>query len=94
MVAAFPIRQPERRRLVAHLVNYDVDLEHDQIRETSASLALPRPVYLRGRLRARLIPPVGEPEELRLNAGSSILEVEVPKLGAYGAVVIEGTDAS
>jgi hypothetical protein len=43
LVAAFPILQPTRKRVVIHIVNYDVDLDADTFREkTNLEVAIAR----------------------------------------------------
>jgi len=55
MVGAFPVVQPERGRTVVHLVNYDVDLANDEVREQpSFTINLPLASPPKGELRAEL----------------------------------------
>ncbi|MFH0945680.1 MAG: hypothetical protein V2A76_10825 [Planctomycetota bacterium] len=91
LVSAFPILQPERRRLVVHLVNYDVDYEQDVIREKTATrVRLERPPFLSDPVEATLfIKGVAHPEQLDVTASETSISFEIPRLGLSASVVLE-----
>ncbi len=91
LVTVFPIAQPERNRLVAHLANCDIDYAADKIREkTDVELRLWAPSFVRGQVSASLITPDAEPVSLPVKAGGDAVTLTVPRLGAYATVVVAG----
>jgi hypothetical protein len=89
LVSAFPVLQPERQRLIVHLVNCDIDYDKDRIRErTDVPLSLARPAFLRGTVAALLYWPGQEPEALPVLASGERLTFTVPHLGVTATVVI------
>ena len=89
VVSAYPILQPDKNRLVVHLVNYDIDYENDNIREKSdLALNIPRPDYLSGDIRCEIYTPsMGGAQSLEVSASGNTLSCTVPTLGIHAAVV-------
>lgn len=95
LVSAFPVQQPKLRRMVIHLVNYDIDLVQDRVRDAAVPLEAALPRRLAGRpLRARILRRDGSSDALPIEGTAPHLKLTVPKFGAYCAVVIEGGDSS
>lgn len=91
LVSAFPIMQPESRRVVVHLVNYDVDYERDAIREkTGIRVRLTRPPFLADPMEASLYGAGGNPpERLEVTVSNGIISFEVPRLDLFASVALE-----
>jgi len=90
-VSAFPILQPERQRIVVHLVNYDINYEKDAIREKmDVVVNLPSADFLPGRVAARLYAPGDEPESLQVKVEKGHISFTVPQLRISAAVVVAG----
>ena len=90
LVSAFPIVRPHGNRVVVHLVNYDVDVEKDVVREkTNVRIQLPSKLVRTGRLQAQLHgADFPEPQDLAIEAGIDTITCEVPRLRAAASVVI------
>ncbi len=90
LVCAFPIVQPDRRRLIVHLVNYDVDIAADRVRpKRNIRVALSRPGFLSNAPSATLMMPgVDTPLALDVTATADGITCTVPRLGAYAILVI------
>jgi hypothetical protein len=89
-VSAFPVVQPEQRRVVVHLVNYDIDLAADAVREEeSVTVRLPRSVLPRGRLRAEVSAPgATKPQPLPIVTSADAVSCTIPKLGSAASLVV------
>jgi hypothetical protein len=89
LVCAFPILQPNRGRIVVHLVNYDVDFEQDAIREKfDITVRVPRPVYFNADIEAKLYAAGMEaPQPLTVDQTSTHIECTVPRLGISADLV-------
>jgi hypothetical protein len=89
LASAFLIAHPEKKRLLVHLVNYDIDYEKDKIREqTGLVVNLARAGFLPDDVRARLYVP-GEPTRtLDTSNSKGHLSFSLPPLGVSAVVVI------
>jgi len=89
LTSAFPIIQPEKKRLVVHLVNYDVDYDSDAIREkTDVTVKVAKPAFLAGEIKARLYAPGLEtPENLQVTASDDAMACTIPRLAVAASVV-------
>ena len=89
LIGAFPILQPEKKRLIVHLVNYDVDYENDAIREkTDVTVKVARPAFLSGEIQARLYAPGLEgPASLQATASDGAVACTIPRLAIAASVV-------
>jgi hypothetical protein len=90
LVSAFPILQPEKRRMVVHLINYDVDYSNDSVREkTDIAIRIFRPDFLTGPVEGLWYAPgLGEPERIVVDASGDALSCVVPRLATTGALVL------
>jgi hypothetical protein len=89
-VCAFPLVQPEQRRVVVHLVNEDIDLANDAVREKrSVTVRLPRSLLPRGNVRAEVFAP-GEtkPQRLEVVTSAGAVSCTIPKLTTAASLVI------
>jgi hypothetical protein len=95
LLSAFPVVQPDRRRAVVHLVNYDVDYEADAIRPKSAvRLQLPAPSFLPGELKGTLYHCRGDrTEDVPLSRDESLIRCTIPRVDEGAVLVIETADA-
>ena len=87
LLAAFPITQPDRQRLVIHLVNYDVDDSRDEIR-TKRDVKLTVPTPAQPSTTATVHHSDGRSETLAISIAEGKLELVVPTVKAAAAVVI------
>jgi len=92
LVCAYPILQPEQKRAVIHLVNYDVDAKDDAIKQKeNIRVRLPRPDFLSGEPMLSLSAPGMEsPQAIPVVASGDMLECVVPNLGIYATLTITG----
>lgn len=90
LVCAFPVQQRTHRRTIIHLVNYDIDYEHDTVRgKESIALRIPIALHLAGGLTVTLLAPdTDAPLELPFTTSDGDLHCTVPQLGAWASVVI------
>jgi hypothetical protein len=89
LVSVFPIVQPGSRRLVLHLVNYDIDYERDKIREkANLVVRLARPDLLPDDVTARLYVPGGPTRPLDVKDSKGQLSFSLPRLPVSATVVI------
>ncbi len=88
LVCAFPIEQPERERVVVHLVNYDIDFDNDAIREKEdLRISLIRPPFLTGPVEARLYTPgQEEPTVLESTVEGGTMSCRVPRMAEATSV--------
>jgi hypothetical protein len=90
LVGVFPVSQRDRKRLLVHLVNYDIDYAKDAIRDkTDVVLNVPRPAFLSGAVVSRLYTVASEPQALTVVSSEKHLRLSVPRLGMWGVVVVE-----
>jgi hypothetical protein len=89
LIGTFPILQPEKKRLVVHLVNYDVDYDNDAIRErTDVTVKVPRPAFLSGEIQGRLYAPgLERPESLQVTVSDGAVACTIPRLAIAASVV-------
>jgi 3-keto-disaccharide hydrolase len=89
LLSAFPVLQSDRRRLVVHLVNYDVDYGSDVIRpKKDVDLMLLTPSFLGGKLNATLYGCDEEhATELDIRHDEKAIRCTIPEVG-LGAVVV------
>jgi hypothetical protein len=90
-LSAFPVVQPEHRRVVVHLVNYDLDLPRDAVREKeSVTVKLPKSILPRGSLRAEVLAPAApKSQRLELMSSADAVSCTIPKLGSAASLVIQ-----
>lgn len=87
-VAVFPRVQPREKRLIVHLVNYDIDYAADRVREKQAvQVSLPRPGFLSGMPAATVEVPGQPAQALAVSATKDRFSITVPRLGSTAAVV-------
>jgi hypothetical protein len=80
LVSAFLIRQPDRKRLDVHLINYEIDYAKDLIREkTDVALSVPRPAFLSGNVFSRLYAGEDDPRALDIVPSEARLRFSVPQ---------------
>lgn len=89
LIGAFPILQPEKKRLIIHLVNYDVDYDNDAIREkTDITVKVARPAFLSGEIQARLYAPgLERPGDLQATVSDGAVACTIPRLAIAASVV-------
>ena len=89
LVSAFPVLQPEKKRLVVHVVNYDVDYDHDAIREkTNIRIKIPARNLLSHDVQANLyVPGLREPEALEVAVSGDTVSCVIPRLAISASVV-------
>jgi hypothetical protein len=89
-VSTFPVVQSGRRRVVVHLVNYDIDLAGNAVRERKAvTVKLPRSLLPRGTLRAEVFVPGGmKSQPLEVETTAEAVSCTVPTLGTAASLVI------
>jgi hypothetical protein len=92
LVSAFPILQPEKRRIVVHLVNYDVDYSNDSMREkTDTAIRISRPDFLTDPVDGLWYAPgLDKPRQVVVDAAGDTLSCVVPRLAMAGALVLGG----
>jgi len=95
LVSAFPVLQEEAKRVVLHLVNYDVDYKHDAIREkTDVRITVPRPDFATGPLSCSIHTPgergISHP---KLTASDTHISFILPRLGISASAVIAASTA-
>ena len=90
LVGAFPAVQPDRRRVVVHLVNYDVDRAKDSVREkTDVVVKLPVTMFEDGQLQAEVwTPDAADPRPVPLDRSGGIVSCTVPRLGGAATLAI------
>jgi hypothetical protein len=90
LVSAFPILQPEQRRIVVHLVNYDIDHDNDAIRpKQDIQVTLPIPDFLGESLQATLYATdQSDTRAVSVNVSNGIAQCSVPELRMGAALVI------
>jgi len=90
LVSAFPVLQEEAKRVVLHLVNYDVDYQDDAIREkTDIEVTVPRPDYVAGPLDCSVYTPGGRKiTHPKLTASDTHISFVLPSLGISATAVI------
>jgi len=90
LISAFPIPQPERKRLIIHLVNYDVDYDNDAIREKAdITFRVPRPAFLSGEIQVRLYAPgLERPASLQATVSDGAVVCTIPRLAIAASVVL------
>jgi len=89
LISAFPIVQPGKKRLVIHLVNYNVDYDNDAIREkTDITVKVPRPAFLSGEIQGRLYAPgLERPGSLQATVSDGAVACTIPRLAIAASVV-------
>ena len=90
VVGAFPVVQPRRKRIVVHLVNYDVDTKKDKIREkTEVRVKLPMAMEGSGSLRAEIYTlDAMKPQPVPLEHSGETVSCTIPRLGCAATLVI------
>ncbi|HLJ10233.1 MAG TPA: hypothetical protein VKU82_03540, partial [Planctomycetaceae bacterium] len=91
LIGAFPVRQPALKRLVLHLVNYDVDYAKDAIREKrDVAINVLRPDFLPEHVIARLYSAEKDAQSLDIVASDDALQISVPHLGVWATIAVTG----
>jgi len=89
LVSAFPILQPDKKRLVLHLVNLDIDYQKDTIRpKADMAVTLPAPTFLPGKATARWHTLGEEPRALAVARSGDRLSFSLPRLEGWAVVVV------
>lgn len=94
LVCAFPIMQPERKRIVVHLVNYDIDHGADRIRaRVDLPVIIPRPPFVSGPVRIRVYLPGADDTFLPAEeSGEEEIAFCLGRLEFCASVVISSAD--
>lgn len=89
LVSAFSIVQPERKRVVVHVVNYDVDYDADTTREkANLRIKIPTRSFLSPDVKADLYAPnAAGPEELEVALSGGVISCTIPRLAISVSVV-------
>jgi hypothetical protein len=92
MVGTFPVVQPERGRTVVHLVNYDVDLVNDEIREQpSFTVSLPLALLPKGNFQAELFASdLKTALSVPIKTDATAITCTIPRLQSSATLVISG----
>ena len=90
LVGAFSVVQPDHRRVVVHLVNYDIDRDADTAREKAdIVIALPRSLLPEGTLEAEVhVPGKAEALPVAVKSTAESTTCTVPSLKTAATVVI------
>lgn len=96
LVGAFTTVQPRRKRVLVHLVNYDIDTKKDNVREKNNLLVrLPATMLPAGRLRAEIYAPGEEqPQKVALGEAGRTVSCAVPRLGLAATLAIGVADGA
>ena len=88
-LSAFPVVQRDQRRVIVHLVNYDVDYARDAIRpKKDVHLTLPAPSFLTEQLKAVLYScDGGHSAEVATLRDTGTVHCTIPEIG-LGAVLV------
>jgi hypothetical protein len=91
-VGVFPVVQPDHRRTVVHLVNYDIDIVKDETREQpSFTIQLPSISPPGAKPHAELFAPgVKTPLSVPLGMCEGTIRCTIPRLGSCATLVIRG----
>lgn len=88
-ISAFPVLQLDKKRLLLHLVNYDIDYDKDAIRERSnLTVRVRRPGFLPERIVARWHTPGKATQKLEVSTAADGWALTVPRFGISGVVAI------
>ena len=89
LLSAFPVLQPGRKRVVVHLVNYDVDYAQDAIRpKEDVRLTVPAPSFLGRDLQGVLYTfDGGDAVEIAVRRSEGMARCTIPEVG-LGAVLV------
>ncbi|MAG94364.1 MAG: hypothetical protein CMJ48_11525 [Planctomycetaceae bacterium] len=92
LLSAFPVVQHDRRRVIVHLVNYDVDYARDVIRpKKDVRLTLPASSFSTGKLKGILYGPDGNrTTAVAVRRAKETLECTIPEIGQGAVLVISG----
>jgi hypothetical protein len=90
LVGAFPIVQAERKRVVVHVVNYDVDLDGDAIREKKGlEVVIPRDRLSAPKVRGDLyVAGSPRPTSLEVRVTQSSVRCIIPRVGVSASLVL------
>ena len=94
LLSAFPILQPNRERVVVHLVNYDVDFAEDAIRpQENVRLTVPAPSFLGRDLQGVLYSCDGEDAaDVAVHRAEGMARCTIPEVGLGAVLVISDAD--
>jgi hypothetical protein len=93
LLAAFPILQPDKKRIIVHLVNYDVDHANDAIRrEENVVLTVRCPEFISGAVRATLVHLDGRTIEAPASLENATITVTAPAVDEAAAIVLESAE--
>jgi hypothetical protein len=89
LVGAFPILQPTTKRVVIHVVNYDVDFDADAIREkTNIAVVIPRYHFSAPKVRGELhVAGAPRPTPLEVTVTADGLRSVIPRLDLSASLV-------
>ncbi len=94
LLTAFPVVQPEQRRLVVHLVNYDIDHARDAIRaKQNVSLSIPAPQFLSQTVQATLYQAENPAIHLDATIADGMVRVTIPIIQQAAVLVVSGNDS-
>jgi len=93
LVCAYPVSQSSMQRVIVHLVNYDVDLKEDKIREKeNVAISLRGSLLPEGTLTCTLwVPGAEKPETLPVTTSGNGLDCVVPRLATTAIAVFSVT---
>jgi hypothetical protein len=89
LLAAFPLEQPERKRMVIHLVNYDIDLAEDAIRrKENVRLSLACPEFISGKIQATVLHIDGSAAQIPAALDNAVITTTVPAIEEAAVVIL------
>jgi len=95
-VVLFPYCQPEKERMIIHMVNYDYDAQVDEVNpKEDIQIQIKRPRWLGGRLEVFLVSPdFKERISLQFDIENGYIGLSISKLNIYDVIVIESKSKS
>ncbi len=89
LISAFPVVQADKKRIVVHLVNEDIDYAKDAVRaKTNVAVRLPAFSFLPEKLSARAYTSAKEPSTLPATRSAGTISFSLPRLDGWATVVV------
>jgi hypothetical protein len=90
LVGAFPVLQTARNRVVIHIINYDVDIDADAIREkTNLAVVIPRSRFSTPNVRGELYAPgPPQPTPLEVTVTGNSVRCIIPRIAVSASLVL------